>query len=182
LRTSSSSMRGRRLGGFSLTEMLFVIAIIVTLSALLIPAVSRIRRRAVVRRTKSFCEQIENAWKSYHTRYRRWPDTDVKEMNTAAMEILAGSNVTHNSQKIVFMEFWTEEWNVGQTGVTGMRDPWGNLYRVALDNGRGWDVGNPANNVIISIPSVGQLERRVAAWSAGLDGQDGTADDVRSWE
>ncbi len=62
-----------RAGGFTLIEMLSVIAILTILMALAIYGIGRYRQRAYVEGTRGLLDTIESALKSYYAEFREYP-------------------------------------------------------------------------------------------------------------
>jgi len=157
--------------GFTLIELLTVIAIIALLVGLLLPVVHRVRRYAWRARAREDVYQVVVAWKTYLNDYRRFPteQVDIVEMDPAAIELL---NFSTNIQMFIL------EFTADQT-ARGFRDPWDNLYQVALDRGQARDSTAYDGKVE---PPHGEVGRSVVAWSRGPDGEDATEDDVTSWD
>ncbi len=152
--------------GFTLIEMLVVVAIIGILIGFLMPALAAARERARRAKARAVCVQIETAWKAYLEDHRTFGTIGDGEMNSALVDILNGAN-TFNRR---YMEFTADE------VIRGVRDPWSadpsapRLYQVRLDVSGMVDVD-------------GESVYRVAAvWSKGRDGVSGTPDDVKTWE
>jgi len=169
---------GRRRDGFTLIEMLAVIAIMMILAGLILTGLSLARERAKSLRARRDVAQLITAWTAYFAEYHRFPPMDYVSGNsvTNGNQILTGSNVVqilrglenHNGQNprlIPYMDFHPK--------TTRFPDPWDNLYRII------WDDDNDGK---ISVPGEAEpLRVSLAAWSAGADGLDGTKDDARSW-
>ncbi len=68
---------GNRRGGFTLIEMLVVIAVIGILIALLFPALTLVRERAWETRGRDLCSQTAAAWSSLLTDNRRFPSKEL---------------------------------------------------------------------------------------------------------
>lgn len=65
--------RSARIPGFTLVEMLVVIAIIGILAALLFPAFNAINARALRNKARGELKQVEAAIESYHAKYSHYP-------------------------------------------------------------------------------------------------------------
>ena len=151
--------------GFTLIELLVSVAIIVILISLVLGAVYLFRQKATRVSVKAELDQIEVAWKTYLDDYRVFPTDVITEMDVATVDIISGRDVAKNPRRFQYLD-------VPPT-MTDMTDPWGGIYQLRLDD----DYDNR-----VSVPGVGVLNRRVAAWSHGPDGSANTEDDVRSWE
>ncbi len=153
----------KRNSGFTLVELIIVIAIIGLLAGMLLPALHRARMRARRTKCKTEVKQIEMAWKSYLNDYRELPSSSPITMGPTAIQILKGQN----TYKYKYLEF--------KPGVTEMQDPWYNVYKMALDDDLDDAVETPH----------GTVYRNVAVWSTGPDGADDSSgardDDVTSW-
>ena len=127
--------------GFTLMELLVVVAVILILMGLLFPAVMGARERAKIARARSEVQTLQQAWLAYWNTYGDtldWPD-GVVEMNAAAVAILAGVDEAANPYKIAFMDF--DQRHLDE----GFRDPWrANNYRIVLTASSGDDVGTEA--------------------------------------
>lgn len=146
----------------TLMELLVVIAILGILMGLLMPGLGAARYAAHKARARSEIKQIETAWKAYYEDYRELP-SGVNRMDAGnGVDILNGNN----RRQIRYMEFDDAAIN------NGFKDKWGRLYQVSLDS-----VGDGQ----VSVPD-GTVSRSVAVWSAGRDMEEGTADDITSWE
>lgn len=169
----------RRHGGFTLIEMLAVVAIMMILASLILVGLNVARERASVLRARRDVAQLVTAWTAYYADYHRFPPASSIAGNslTNGSQIVTGRDVVqilrgrenHNGQNtrmIPYMDF--------HQNTQGFPDPWGNLYRIL------WDLA-PYDGQI-SVPGEPQpLRISLAVWSAGKDGDDGTKDDVRSW-
>jgi prepilin-type N-terminal cleavage/methylation domain-containing protein len=104
--------------GFTLIEMLVVVAIIAVLLALLFPAVNKARERA--RRVKAAGEvrELEKVWNMYFRTFEDLPAGNFMDATHCA--ILDGNNPDQRQ----FMEFTERQL------TEGMKDPWGQLYQL----------------------------------------------------
>jgi len=169
----------RKRRGFTLVEMLAVIAIMMILASLILVGLNVARERAGVLKARRDVAQLVTAWTGYYADYHRFPPASSIAGNSLnnGSRIVTGRDVVqilrgrenHNGQnprKIPYMDF--------HQNTTGFPDPWGNFYRIL------WDEA-PYDGQI-SVPGEPQsLRISLAVWSAGKDGVDGTKDDVRSW-
>ena len=147
-------------------ELLVVIAIIFLLIGILLGAMRSARIAARKAETRDMVLQIKTAWQAYLDEYRRFPETEISQMDVMAIQILNGQNASENPKRIPFMDFRKG----GQT--TEFLDPYGNMYQVDLDTGLDNWVTTPQ----------GEVRAAVAVWSLGRDGTPGTEDDLKSWE
>jgi prepilin-type N-terminal cleavage/methylation domain-containing protein len=155
--------------GFTIIEMLVVIAIIGILIGLLMPALSAARERARRTKARAVCVQIETAWKGFLEDHRSFSGLSDGPMNPAKVDILNAVNNTINICGRRYMEFSQDEVD------SGVSDPWSTgagdrLYQVAFSVSGVVDVNGD------------QVYRVVAVWSNGRDGTLGTDDDIKTWE
>ena len=154
--------------GFTLIEMLVVIAIIGMLVGMLMPTLGRARERARRATALAICSQIETAWKAYLEDHRDFADIggaggDMR-MTSGNVGILNGGNDFDRR----YMEFSQEE------VAAGMTDSWSSdadvrLYHVAFD-------------VDGELTARGEtLHRVVAVWSTGKLAND-PDDDIKTWD
>jgi len=192
--------------GFTLLELMVVIAIIVVLAGLLFPAVQSILDRAKKVQAKNDLTQIVTAVNAFYTEYGRYPldssvTTDKKygpegdSSSAIFSELRNAGSVTINTRQIVFMsppEDPSQPSPKGKIGSDGQfHDPWGTAYNVEIDG--------DYTNAIETNPypdgdgSAGATPLRlgVIAWSYGKDQAKGTkggssnfknSDDVISWQ
>jgi len=168
-------MRRKLANGFTLLEMLTVIAIFMILASLILAALNVGRNRSTVLRARRDIAQLKTAWEAYYADYNGFPVIGGDSLEDG--QIVSGRDVVqilrgrenHNGQnpkKIPYMDF--------HRNTTRFADPWGNLYRIELDGLDGAYDGR--------ITARGEtLRQSVAVWSLGPDGEEGTKDDVLSW-
>lgn len=112
--------------GYSLIEMLTVIAIIGILVGLLIAGLAYARQKAKIAKCKAEVRQLSVAWKTYWLVYGSWPPgcaNQNKEMDGSIMQVLMGGP-NDNTQKIIFLDLGTNVLG------NGFKDPWGHVYKV----------------------------------------------------
>jgi len=194
--------------GFTLIEMLTVIAIIAILAGLLFPAISGARRKAQIAQAESEIKSIESALKAYYTEYGRWPignggggDFSYGKFETGGpsgccenyylMDALRGIPDTYgapcgsnyqgqnNPRNIVFLEIAASSMDSYGNYV----DPWKHPYQITLDtdyDGNCDSLG--CGGAYPTTATNGTVKNHtVVVWSVGPDGVGGTADDITSW-
>ena len=157
--------------GFTLLELLVVMAIIGVLVGLLLPTIWKMKDRSRIVEASSDVNQIAAAWNHYLIDNRRFPEDSITEMGTNAVAILRGDSNPRGFRYLDLRE------------ITGyFCDPWGapgtsnGVYRVRLDD----DLDN-----IVEYPLAGggttNMPYHVIVWSIGPDRISGTGDDIGSW-
>jgi type II secretion system protein G len=146
--------------GFTLVEMLVVIAIIGILMALLFPAFTTVIKKAKITKSKTEVSQIDLAWKQYLIDYKKFPTSmnGVTLMDKNTVEILTGDN----RRETMYMELDPEE---------PYQDPWQQTYKVSLST----DIPQNAYDGT-------DVYKQVLVWSAGPDKIEDTKDDIRNWK
>ncbi len=172
-------MAGRaRTGGFTLVELLVVMAIIAMLITILVPTVGVARRAAMEARARSEIQSIVTAVRSYMNDYSRLPGrADVYGAGTdnrRLFDILRAQTATDNPRQIMYLEI------ADSSLVNGNYvDAWRNQYRVAFDR----DYNNEID--LSSVDGIGRTLSgvQVAAWSIGApsDIPDDPVRRITSW-
>lgn len=185
----------RRVGGFTLVELLVVISIIVVLAAMTLGAISMVTNRQKMLQTQANASGLLQAIEQFNSTYHRLPDLGTDEFR---MEGQTGSeclvillareelnSTTQNKKQIRFL-------SVGETTVknkggllysnggkdatpVGLYDAWGNAFYVKFDTDNDQMIDDPlkSGNVVRNKP--------VIIYSSGRDGKLGTKDDIKTW-
>lgn len=112
---SAAAIRGCGSHGFTLMELVAVIAIIAVLVAMLLPTISKVKSYTRKVGARAEAKSIEAALKQYYTEYQRWPALVNSETNAYPITddlalILQGGNPTNtvpapNPKQLQFMQF-----------------------------------------------------------------------------
>ncbi len=134
--------RGRRAAGFTLMELLVVVAIIALLMGLSFPAIRGAIHRARMTRARSEIQSLQQAWLAYWNTYYdpvtglpdfvEWSSAGT-EMNPAAVAVLAGVDTDANPRGIVFMEF--DDVHLVEGFRSPLRGPAGNYLPYIIELG-----------------------------------------------
>ena len=141
--------RTRRRSGFTLIEVLLVIAILVVLGTVSVVAYSRIQSGANQKSAKLLVDRTVDAVQLYQTQMNRLPET---EDGLAAL--------TTPPEEEDLAEKWRSGGGPFLEGGTIPKDPWGN--EIQYEKQEAEALTGPGFRV----------------WSYGPDGQDGTEDDI----
>lgn len=192
---------------FTLVELLVVIAILGILTAISIPALSAVRRRSETKTTKAFLERIRLQVESYSNDFGDYPPSRASQIGFRKNEVNAGSEVllrclTTSRKAGPYMEFEDEVLgNTDGDSLDGAQNPtqsiirspelfeivdtWGNpiLYLHNKDYDKGGEI--KLEGGVKTIPAFEHEKTKQFAgltsfqlWSAGVDGQPGTDDDI----
>lgn len=148
-----SPHRANRFTGFTIIELLTVVAIIGILIAILIPTVGNLREGARITRATSDAKQIVIAWRTYYNDRHQWPepqdfetgDAQAKSSERADGEVFWGAYVQlltgnfdpetqpswakHNPGATDYLSLAPEQIDANGEFV----DPWDNPYKFKLD-------------------------------------------------
>lgn len=143
--------------GFTLVELLVVLAILGILMGLVTAGAQAARRRASLSKAKTTIAVLETAIAMYSTDMAVYPPTG-NEALTSALE----DDPNDLDWMGPYMEFKEDELEEGE-----LLDPWGQPYLYVSVNG-----GSPSHRT-----------RSYDLWSIGPDGDDGggTGDDIYNW-
>jgi prepilin-type N-terminal cleavage/methylation domain-containing protein len=161
--------------GFTLIEMLVVIAVIGILASLIMTAVNASVKKARNVRAAADARQIAVAWESYYREYVTWPAGFGGSEGSAAADAAGCTNLLSgvddpsgaNPRNIAFFELRNRD----------LKDPWGRGYRYMLDLNYDGRITTPWGEVVGKV---------AIAWSVGVNGDDSSTaarqDDPVSWK
>ena len=172
--------------GFTLVEMLVVVAVIAILAAILIPSVGGARKSAAKRKAELECNSIKVAVEQFFSdfKYMPWGEqddargrvgadqwTDDASSQKAVMAFLRGENKLGKA----YLEISSRDSKASASsdddeGV--FYDPWKNPYRIGLDRNLDQQVAYGGKT----------YKARVLVISAGPDGEPDTDDDIRTFD
>jgi type II secretion system protein G len=120
------------LPGFTLIEILVVLAIVGILMSLMFPAVNGALNSARKAMAQNDVVQIANAVKMYETEYGKLPPNNTT-VSDDLLDALTATTTNNNRRRIVFIETREAKKNRSGTNSTGFVDPWEGLYQIALN-------------------------------------------------
>jgi prepilin-type N-terminal cleavage/methylation domain-containing protein len=175
--------------GFTLVEMLVVVAIIAILASILIPTVGSARKAAQRRKAELECNAIKTAVEQFFSdfKYMPWGDqddargrvgadqwADDAESQKAVMAFLRGENKLGKAYIEVSSRDSKASVDADDDGV--FYDPWKNPYRIGLDRNLDQQVDYKGKT----------YKTRVLVISLGPDGEEfdgnGKDDDIRTFD
>lgn len=177
-------MKEKTSGGFTLVEILVVIAILGILMAMMVPAAGVILQKAKKSTARGGAMIVETGLAKYRMEYGVWPDfakgkskkhfTDSEFVETM-MPAGDGAPPADNLKRVRFIEGSKETVKDGQ-----FVDPWGNPYQYLVNETPKdtMDLGGFKNGY----EGPETIRAKALVWSAGPDGDYGTWDDnVCGW-
>lgn len=183
--------------GFTLVELLIVIAIIMVLAALGFAGVQSAMRKAKTVQTLNIATNVSQAIHNYFDEYGSLPmvavtptpiATNTGEGVNVLRVLLAqegtGSNIL-NTKGVRYLDVKTAKAKKagieygGGTQATGLFDAWGNPFYIAFDDDYNDEILNP-DKISPTDPDIVRGAKAVV-YSFGADGIDKNKDDVRSW-
>ena len=163
--------------GFTIAELMVVVAIIVILMSLLFPAVQGALEAAKKAQAKNDVTQIATAIVAYDTEYGRLPSLNPapQQLTGDILNALIASNDTLNPRKITFLEVLN--YKRGKGGILDgvFVDPWAKPYYIALDSDYDNRVGVSTDGTTTENSSI---VKKVGVWN----GNTNMRQQVRSWD
>ena len=154
--------------GFTIIELLVVVAIIGVLMSLLFPAVQRALDAAKKAQAKNDVMQIATAMVAFDTEYGRLPDSNSipEPLGTNILGALTGNDTNLNPRKIIFLEVLN--YRKGKGGILNgiFVDPWEMPYYVALDDNYDNQVGVSTNGTAASNAAI---MKKVGVWNSNTN-------------
>lgn len=141
--------------GFTLVEMLIVLAILVGLAAMVVPRLLGTQKKADISNAKAQIGMIKGCLQNYFLDMKNFPTT---EQGLDAL-VAAPAGGEEGTETVASSNNWNGPYT--ESGELPV-DPWGNQYQYAY----------PPTNSKSDTPDI---------WSFGPDGQDNTEDDITSW-
>lgn len=154
-------MINRKRNGFTLIEMLVVLAILVLLMSMVGPKILGSRQKADINSAKTQIGMLQDSLQTYNIDMRTYPATE--QGLVALVESPSESNDTKGAKGGASSNAGSK-WDGPYVAKSSIpKDPWGNDYQYEFPPTHGKDK---------TIPNL---------WSFGPDGEDGSEDDIVSW-
>ena len=181
-----------RASGFTLLELMAVVAILGLLAALVLSTLGGMRSRGRLTAARVETESIEGALRAYYAEYKRWP-ADVNESGSGVAvsgvlaETLSGEPTSDNERGFSFIEFARLHPDEGNDDPVS---PWARgdrlwddedvLYYVKCDVNYDGTIVSATNDA----PPDVDVRLPVIVWVRNLDVEDEGDEDayVRSWK
>lgn len=176
--------------GFTLVEMLVVVAIIAILASILIPSVGAAQKSAKKRKAEVECNAIKTAVEQFFSdfKYMPWGDPDdaksrvgddawtqTPDEHKNAMSLLRGENKLRKA----YLEISTRDAKDSSSSEEDegiFYDPWKNPYHIGMDRNLDQQVDYTYGG------STKTYKTRVLVLSNGPDGEPDTDDDIRTFD
>ncbi|MCX7803618.1 MAG: type II secretion system protein GspG [Planctomycetota bacterium] len=151
--------------GFTLVEMLVVIAIITILAGLVLAGVTAARRHAKEKAAESTIKRIELAATRYETDFGDYPDSGGMDGVAGCENLLEALKSTAKSGPYIEGNEFRET-DSNRNGRPEIADEWGRPFRY----------------VHHKYYKVAPNKRTYRLFSVGADGKEDTDDDIRNWD
>ncbi len=172
---------GRHNGGFTLIELMVVIAIIAVLASLSVPVIGRALESARRAQANTEVAALHSAVRAYYNEYSRFPHqgdgtAEYIDGNSRLLNVLRARDGTGNSghannrRRIVFLEVTDRSLSDDEANPDFV-DPWGRPYRVMVDidfEGAITPRDHDEAEVLVAAWSLGEepenVERHITSW------------------
>lgn len=164
-----NSVAGRR--GFTLTELLIVMAILVLLVSLIGPRLLGSKQKADINSVKTQIGMFQSALERYAVDMNKFPST---EEGLAALVMKPGADGTESSSvDSEGTDETTTDDGTSESGGSSWDGPYLKTDKLPSDPwGKAYSYEYPPTHNKINLPDI---------WSFGPDGQENTEDDIVSW-
>jgi prepilin-type N-terminal cleavage/methylation domain-containing protein len=193
---SMTDRRGGFMAGFTMIELMVVIAVIATLAALGFPALNFIRKKANRQATESLVQSVATAIASYPIRQWTFTDSatnktytrnlwDMNKAGAAATDLMKGDRMIDGYPGVaptaggdVDDPFWDKLIDSGYKGLVRMTQA--PIPKRSV-NKRGQVIDAWGQPLYIAFGTEVYGPSGFGVWSNGPDKKEGTADDLTSW-